>query len=363
MPTLRLLALLAASALLAPAAAAGAAPNPATTPGVLAAAVREGTVVVYSVTDRSIAAPLLEDFAALYPRIRVEYREQRTAELNERFLREVAEGKVEADLLWSPAMDLQMKLANDGYAQAYESPEGARLPTWAIWRNEAFAITLEPFVFVHDTEVLPPSRMPQSHAELVKFMERGERGARGQAATYDPERSAIGYLLLTQDSRIDPGFVDTIRAYGRAGTELHATTSGMIDRVRSGHLLLAFNVNGSYALQAQRNDPRLGVVYPMDYVLAASRIALIARAAPHPNAARVFLDYLLSRRGQEVLAQRCSLFSIRTDVEGATSAAALSRMLGARLKPIHVGPSLLVYLDASKRVDFLRRWKSAFADR
>ncbi|MBI5069686.1 MAG: ABC transporter substrate-binding protein [Deltaproteobacteria bacterium] len=349
--------------LLAAAPATGAQPPPvATAAGVIAAAHREGRVVVYSVTDREVAEPLLADFAELYPRIQLDYRELRTAELYEQYTREVREGRVEADVLWSPAMDLQMKLANDGLAQAYESPEAVHLPPWASWRHEAFGTTLEPFVFVHDGRRLPDDRVPQTHADLVRMLEAGPV-AHGKVAAYDPERSAIGYLLLTQDSRIDPGFADAVRAYGRAGIERHATTSRMIDRVLSGDLLLAFNVNGSYALQAQRQHPSLGVVYPRDYVLAASRIALITRAAPHPSAARVFLDYLLSHRGQQVLAQRCSLFSIRPDVEGATSAAALSRALGARLKPIHVGPSLLVYLDASKRVDFLRRWKSAFAGR
>ena len=356
------IAFLALATLAAPGLPASAQPPPplATAPGVVAAAHREGKVVVYSVTDRGIAAPLLQDFAALYPRIEVDYRELRTAELYAQFVRVAEEGKVEADLLWSPAMDLQMKLANDGLALTYESPEGARLPAWAVWRNEAFATTLEPFVFVHDQRRLPEAHVPKTHAELTRML---ETAGRGKVAAYDPERSAIGYLLLTQDSRIDPGFADAVRAYGKAGIELHDTTSGMIDRVLSGDLLLAFNVNGSYAREAQHREPSLGIVYPRDYVLAASRIALIAKAAPHPNAAKLFLDYLLSHRGQEVLAQRCSLFSIRTDVAGDTSAAALSRELGARLKPIHVGPSLLVYLDAAKRVGFLRRWKSAFAGR
>jgi len=338
-------------------------PAPATASSVVAAAHREGRVVVYSVTDREVAAPLIADFAALYPGIQLDYRELRTAELYEQHMREVREGRVEADVLWSPAMDLQMKLANDGHAQAYESPEASSLPPWASWRHEAFAITLEPFVFVHDRRRLPEASAPHTHAELVRLLEGGGQATRGRVAAYDPERSAIGYLLLTQDSRIDPGFADAVRAYGKAGIELHATTSRMIDRVLSGDLLLAFNVNGSYALQAQRQNGELGVIYPNDYVLAASRIALIARGAPHPGAARVFLDYLLSRRGQEVLARRCSLFSIRPDVEGETSAAALSRALGARLKPIHVGPSLLVYLDTAKRVGFLRRWKAAFSGR
>jgi iron(III) transport system substrate-binding protein len=89
-----------------------------------------------------------------------------------------------------------------------------------------------------------------------------------------------------------------------------------------------------------------------------SRIALIPKSAPHPDAAKVFLDYLLSARGQELLA-RAGVFAIRSDVEGEATAGALSRSLGASLRPIPVSPSLLLYLDRSKRQDFLRRWEEA----
>ena len=345
------------------AAPAWAAAPPRTASRTVAAARAEGKVVVYSATDRAIVGPLLADFAELHPEIAVDYRELISGELYERFTREAAAGKVEADLLWSPAMDLQIKLANDGYAAEYESPEEEGLAPWAVWRHEAFATTLEPFVFVHDERTLPAGEVPQSHADLVRLLDAYPARFEGRMATYDPERSGVGYLLLTQDSRIDPGFAEALRAYGRAGIRLHETTGAMLDDVRTGRALLAFNVIGSYALRARRSSPNLSIVFPRDSVLAMSRIALIPKGAPHPAAGKVFLDYLLSARGQEVLATRCALFSIRNDVEGDNTAVSLSRSLGARLKPIHVGPSLLVFLDPSKRDGYLRRWRAAFAER
>ena len=356
---LRLRPLVAAALALAASLARAHGPPISTSAAVVSAAIKEGRVVVYAATDANIIAPLLADFSGLYPRIAVEYRDLNTRDLNDRFLAEVASNTPTVDVLWSPAMDLQMKLANDGFAQVYDSPEAAGVAPWAVWRSEAFGTTLEPYVFIHDWRRLAPAQAPQSHAELARWLEASTETLRGRVGTYDPERSAIGYLLLTQDSRIDPAFPENLRAYARAGLALHGTVAGMIDRVRAGAEILAFNVNGSYALFAARDDPNLTVVYPKDYVLAASRIALIAKTAPHPNAARVFLDYVLSHRGQEVMAARCGLFSIRTDVPGENTAAALAQQLGGRLKPIHVGPSLLVFLDSSKRADFIRRWRDA----
>ena len=49
--------------------------------------------------------------------------------------------------------------------------------------------------------------------------------------------------------------------------------------------------------------------------------------------------------------------TIGTIVE--TTAATLNRELGGTLKPLPVGPSLLVYLDQAKRLEFLRQWQQA----
>ncbi|HXN83444.1 MAG TPA: extracellular solute-binding protein, partial [Myxococcales bacterium] len=92
--------------------------------------------MVYSTTDSAVVAPLLKDFATLHPGIAVEYNDMNSTELYNRFVSEAAAGVGSGDLLWSSAMDLQMKLANDGYAAEYESPEVPALPPWAVWKNE-----------------------------------------------------------------------------------------------------------------------------------------------------------------------------------------------------------------------------------
>ena len=105
--------------------AADPAPKPSTAAPVLAAAEKEGKLVVYSTTDSAVVAPLLKDFATLHPGIAVEYNDMNSTELYNRFVSEAAAGVGSGDLLWSSAMDLQMKLANDGYAAEYESPEAS----------------------------------------------------------------------------------------------------------------------------------------------------------------------------------------------------------------------------------------------
>src|ERR1700736_3319138 len=97
----------------------------------LAAAKKEGKVVIYSALDTKAAEPLIKDFNALYPDVKIEYNDMNSTEIYNRFISEVAAGGATADVLWSSSMDLQVKLVTDGYAMQYKSVEAGALPSWA----------------------------------------------------------------------------------------------------------------------------------------------------------------------------------------------------------------------------------------
>ncbi|WP_049018096.1 ABC transporter substrate-binding protein, partial [Burkholderia multivorans] len=108
-----------------------------------------------------------------------------------------------------------------------------------------------------------------------------------------------------------------------------------------------------------KKDKSIGYVFPKDYTQVVSRLATISKKAKNPNAAKLWVDYLLSKRGQTLIANQANLYAIRTDVTGETSAASLTKELGDSLKPIPIGTGLLVYLDQSKRLAFLKQWQQA----
>jgi len=340
-------------------AALAAAPDgyPSNYGAIVSAARDEGKVVVYSTTDLSAVAALIRDFELAYPGVKVEYNDLNSAELHHRFLAETAANKPSADVLWSSAMDLQMKLANDNFAAHYRSPEADALPEWAVWRHEAYGTTFEPAVFVYSKRFVSGADIPQTHADFLKLITTQRETYTGNVTTYDTTKSAVGFLFATQDSRIQAGFWDFAKALGANAVELESNTSVMVQRIAAGKDYLGYNLIGSYALTRARRDPSIGVVLPRDYTLVMSRIALVSRTAPHPNAARLWLDHLLSRRGQTVLSTRSELFSIRGDVAGEFTAASLRQTLGPSLKAIAVGPALLVFQDQAKQGEFLHRWQ------
>jgi iron(III) transport system substrate-binding protein len=331
-------------------------------------AMREGAVHVYASTDFDVAQPLIRAFEARYPGIRVRYEDLNTIELNERFLAESAAlGKAQpapdaayADVLWSTAMDLQIKLVNDGYAQRYHSPERSALPSWAVWRDEAWGTTFEPAVIVYNRNHFAGTRPPGSRSGLARLLQEHAPRWRGKVVTYDVERSGVGYLLAQQDARMGSEFWYLAQALGRAHARLSTSTADMIERIASGEYVLGYNLLGSYALSLMERGAGIDVIAPRDYTLVMSRVAFIARRAPRPNAARLWLDFLLSREGQTVLGKSTSqLYTVRTDTDSQHTAAALSERLGYALRPISVGPGLLAAQDTLRKRAFLARWRDA----
>jgi len=329
----------------------------------LAQAREEGVVVVYAAADLDVVKPVVEDFEALHPGVRVEYHDMHSAELYARVIDEARRGSLAADVVWSSAMDLQVKLVNDGHAQPHRSAETAALPRWAVWKDEAFGTTYEPAAIVYNKRLLAEEKVPDTHAALIALLDEQPAQLRGRIATYDPERSGLGLLLHSQDAQANPiVFWQLARGMGQLGLEQHASSSDMLDRVAAGKLVLAYNVLGSYAHRRARNDPALGVALPRDYTLVLSRVAFIARGARHPAAARLWLDHLLSTRGQALLAGNLGLLPVRTDAgtAGADSAAALLHQnLQHAFRPIRIGSGLLAYQDQAKKDAFLRQWDAA----
>jgi iron(III) transport system substrate-binding protein len=323
------------------------------------AAQKEGRLVVYSSTDSASAEPLLQDFKSLYPSIQVEYNDLNTTEIYNRFIAEAAAGAGTADFLWSSAMDLQLQLVNNGTGQSYASPEMAQIPKWAVWQNQAYGTTFEPVTMTYNKRLLPQDALPTSHADLIRLLKEKSAVFKGKLATFDPEKSGVGFLLATQDLKITPTFWDLAKAMGGVDVKVYTSTGAMLEKVSSGEHTLAYNIIGSYGLLRQQKDPSIGLIFPKDYTLAFSRIAFIPKAARHPNAGKLFLDYILSKRAQTIMANKSLIYALRSDVEGQATAANLTKEMGKALKPIEVSPDLLAALDKNKRLDFLKRWQES----
>lgn len=335
---------------------------PANYGDVIAAAKKEGKLTVYTSTDSAQAKGLLDAFRKAYPGVDIDWNDLGTNNSYNRAISEAAAGQVTADIVWTSAMDLQANLVEKGLTAPIDSPEAAAIPAWAKYKNQAFGTSVEPAAIIYNKNLFPSDAVPKSRADLIKVLQDRKDALKGKVATFDPEKSGMGFLWSTNDVTQTKTFWDLAKAFGAAQGKTYSSSGQMREKVISGEHTIAFNVIGSYAIDWAKKNPAIGVAFQSEYTAAFSRVVVVMKGAPHPSAARLFVDFMLSKAGQEAAASS-GMPSVRTDVAAGTdNIESLKKVTGGNLQPIPLDGKLVDWLDPKKRSEFLGEWKKAIVN-
>ena len=323
----------------------------------IARAKKEGKVAIYTSTDEAQGLPLVEAFKQAYG-IAVDYNGVGTTDVYNRVISEAAAGQVGADIAWTSSMDLQMVLASKGLLDVYKSAEAANLPVASIYKNIVYGTSIEPVAMLYNKQLLKADWVPKSRADLIKLLQEHKADLKGKVCSFDPEKSGVGFLLAVTDMRNTQSFWDLAKAFGGVDGKVYGSSGAMREKVVSGEHVLAFNVIGSYAMQWAKETTSVGYVFGSDYTAAFQRVASVTKNAPHPAAGRLFLDFMLSEKGQGILAGK-GVPPIRTGYKGDLDADALGKIVGVNIKMIPVDEKLVDNLNPKMRAEFFQNWKKA----
>ena len=208
-------------------------------------------LTIYSSLDSQMALPLLAAFQAERPAIRIDFHELQTQNIYARIISESDRDGKTADLAFSSAMDLQVKLANDGYAQAVRLPSAEAIPSWAQWRHSVYGVTFEPAVILYHKPSFTTQAPPRTRADLTRYLTENEAQIYGRVGTYDVERAGLGLFFLARDGEHNRGIWELFSALGAAGVKLYSNSSAIVERVRYGiqdsvaHLLARHRGHGA----------------------------------------------------------------------------------------------------------------------
>jgi iron(III) transport system substrate-binding protein len=158
-------------------------------------------------------------------------------------------------------------------------------------------------------------------------------------------------LFLSEDTRVTPDSWSLFGALRAVDVLGRSNSWDILSHIASGDQWIGYDVISSFAIQMKKTHPELQIVYPSDYMLTMTRVAFISAKSRHPNAARLFIDFLLSKEGQEMLVRQ-GMGSVRTDMAGPAAKSG-----NARAVAIRIGPGLLSDLDNLVRQQFIARWK------
>lgn len=307
------------------------------------------TFLLRSTTDIDILRPVIERFADLSPNLAITYEQWGSNALFEISRDDCKTGRAPADAVLSSAVQQMVWLVNAGCAQPHRSAETLALPETRRWRDELWGVTIEPAVIVYNTIMLPGDQVPRSRFALLDAMRNRPDLYRDRIATYDIAESGLGYLFAHSDSIEASTFGALLEGFSRVDAVATCCSAEIIAGVAEGRYALAYNVLGSYVLNARAEN--VGIILPEDYTLLLSRAYMVPRGAGQSTDAARLLNFLLSPEAK-VLLTRAGLFSDFDQFDTGLSASA------RRFIPL--SPVLLVARDANRRDVLLELWNDAF---
>ena len=250
------------------------------------------------------------------------------------------------DVVISGAVDRQVQLVNDGFALRHRSTETARLPDWARWRDEVFAITAEPVVFLVDPRAFE-NDVPRTRLRLAQLLEAQQDRFRGRVVTYHVGLNGMGYVFSTFDSLMTPVFWRLARAMGEIEVQFATEPVEMLSALQRGEVSIAYNVAASSSVVIASKERGLALVQPEDYRLIVPRSMLIPRTSRFAEGARDFVDLALSDAGRA---------AIGVNAIGTESSVIPPLVVGRTERIVPLSPASLIFLDERKRNRFLDTW-------
>ena len=259
-------------------------------PALLDKARREGSVTLYTSMQVVDSRPLSEAFEKKYG-IKVSLWRASGEKVAQRMLSEARAGRNEVDVVETDGAQIEI-LYREKQLAPFDSPSVRDIPAQILPAHHGYVPSrLTLYVMAYNTKRVPQAEVPRSYEELLS------------------PRWAGRFAMESDDVA---WFAAVVKAMGEAkGLELFRGLAANKPTLRSGHTLMAELVAAGdidVALDAhvqgvarliERGAP---IAWrPLQPAFGQPSSVGLARRAPHPNAALLFIDFLLSRQGQEIL--------------------------------------------------------------
>lgn len=298
---------------------------------VVAAAKKEGAVSVGG-PQSAASRRVLESFQAAYPDIKLQYKGIH-GEFWQRLQSERAAGIRDWDIFVGGAAVPTYTAAKNGLLLPIRSgvirPDILDDRNWSGGFDRAFGDDAKKHVFSFTADrldLVSVNRTKVPEAQLRSTKQLLDPKWKGQIVMMDPRQQGVGTLVVGS-LRKDLGD----EAVRRIITELEPVFT--TDRrqaaewVIRGRYPIGIGVVSFYYVpfQEQGLGKDIGYLEAVNPVISSSQSVVVMIAEPpHPNAAKVFLNWLLSRETQEAWSKSTGNNSLRTDVPPGNPAIAVN---------------------------------------
>jgi ABC-type Fe3+ transport system substrate-binding protein len=263
---------------------------------ILAGAKREGKVVFYSgMIENQALRPMADAFKKKYPFMAVEYWRGDSRALVQKALTERRAARVMGDILESTGG--AKALIRAGAVEPFYTPSSAGFPKNYVDPNGMWAASrLDYFGMAYNTRQVTAAEVPKTYDELLNPKWKGAIAWRA-----DSEVGAELFISgVMREMGKEKGEAYLKKLAGQRIVNYAGSARALVDRVGEGEYKLALEIYAHHPLISKAKGAPLDVQM-LDTVPSAISTIQLTKNAPHPNAAMLFIDFALSKDGQEVL--------------------------------------------------------------
>jgi iron(III) transport system substrate-binding protein len=271
-------------------------PAQAAEPALVAAAKKEGSVIWYTtqIVDQ-FARPAAAAFEKLYPGIKVRLSRTNATTAAIKILNENRAGKNQADVFDGTVTVVPLKKegyvlkwlpdAAKDYPPEFKDPEGYWIATNIYVLTPAF-----------NTKAIPPGQEPKTFQALLDPRYRG-RMVWGVSLSSSAASGFIGTVLDEMGEHKGLAYLRELQKQRIAGVDVSARQ--VLDQVIAGEYASALQIFNHHAvISAKKGAPVRWI--PMEPATGVLSVVSIPKNAPHPNAGKLFEDFLVSKEGQKL---------------------------------------------------------------
>ncbi|MBZ4210200.1 MAG: ABC transporter substrate-binding protein [Rhodoferax sp.] len=263
----------------------------------------EQKLFVYTSMKESMIGDLKTAFVKKHPDVKVDFQSAGAGKLMAKIAAERESGKIMADVLWTSEVPDFYQLKAQGMLLPYIPQDiKALLNPLPDYDGSFTAVRLGTLGIAYNTRLIKEA--PKTWADLQK---PAFKGAYGIA---NPALSGTAYMSVAVLSKaFGWPYFEALRANG---AKMGKGSGQVVDDTASGDLVASLAVD-YITLDKIDKGATLALVYPPEMLVIPSPIAVF-RNSPNVDAAKKFVDFVLSKDGQMIIANEGTL-PVRADVK------------------------------------------------
>jgi iron(III) transport system substrate-binding protein len=252
---------------------------------------KEGALVWYMSASIEDAKAILLAFNKKYPFLKTDFFRACSARLFNRIMNEARAGKVLFDLVAVRGLETH-QLVKAGLLQPYVSPESAAYPAGFKDSKGYWVDYFDSYnVIGYNTQLVAREQAPKSWEDLL------DPKWKGKIALDEENFSWYGAMTQKWGKQKTQRYM---RALAKQDIQLRNGQTLIAQLMAAGEFSVAMVLAHRIEKMKEQGAP-VEWVTTLDPVTASLHPIGIAAKAPHPNAAKLFVDFILSKDGQQLL--------------------------------------------------------------